>query len=211
MKQATVNTSCPISTIHTSQAPRQPGLRRIARLRGLTSVEMLCAASISLTAISTSVGGMRDLVLRQHLEGAAHEIETSVQLARATAVLEGQTVRLAIQPINDATNTTASTARCLILHTGPKDACQCRPLGTAPVCTGDARSLQTQLHDGRSGVRIASNPVSLAFSATRGTVTPTATIKLVDSQGRALHQIVNVMGRTRTCSPAPALVGHLAC
>ena len=43
-----------------------------------------------------------------------------------------------------------------------------------------------------------------------GTSTPTGTLRLVDSRGRAVHHVVNVMGRVRSCTPA-GVPGWRAC
>ena len=51
------------------------------------------------------------------------------------------------------------------------------------------------------------SPRSL-FDPLHGTSTPTGTLRLVDAGGRAVHHVVNVMGRVRSCSPparAPAM------
>jgi type IV fimbrial biogenesis protein FimT len=44
-----------------------------------------------------------------------------------------------------------------------------------------------------------------------GTVTPTATFKLESTEGVAVHQVVNVMGRTRSCVASGALPGFKTC
>ena len=169
---------------------------------GLTAIEMLCSISVTFTALGATVPSMREFMLSQRLQAAAAELETEVQLARSLAMVRAQTVRLAIQPMDQGS--------CTMIHTGPKDACRCAAEGPA-VCLDDAEVLHLSRHDSRSGVRHLSTNVSLAFSATRGTVTPTATLKLSDSTGRTLHQVVNVMGRTRTCSAQAALPGYKAC
>jgi type IV fimbrial biogenesis protein FimT len=165
-------------------------------------IELLVSMSITASALLASAGGMHDLHMSQRLKSVAAELESEIQLARSTAVLRGQTMRLAIQPLDQGS--------CILIHTGPKDACTCGATGEA-VCEGDAQVTLLQRHDAKTGVRYLTNQVSLAFSADHGTVTPTATIKLVDSTGRALHQVINVMGRTRTCSPKSAIPGYKPC
>lgn len=172
------------------------------RQRGLTAIELLMMVSITASALTASIDGMRKLTLSQRLQATAAELESELQLAKSTAILKGQTVRLAIQPL--------AQGSCVLIHTGPKDACTCGATGLA-VCEGDAEVTHLQRHDAKTGVAYLTNNLSLAFSAYRGTVTPTATIKLADSSGRSLHQVVNVMGRIRTCSPDPKPVGYKAC
>ncbi len=51
----------------------------------------------------------------------------------------------------------------------------------------------------------------MLFDPVRGTTTPTATVRVVAADGRAIHQIVNIMGRVRACSPGGAVSGYRAC
>ena len=64
--------------------------------------------------------------------------------------------------------------------------------------TGDSVSLKTNVR-------------SVLFDPVRGTSTPTATIQLKAASGMALHQVVNIMGRVRTCSPDPVVSGYKRC
>ena len=138
----------------------------------------------------------------QRLQASASELETIVQLARSSAMLGSKTVRLSIQP--------TASGSCVLIHTGAKDACTCNAQGQ-PVCLGDERILHSSKVEADRGVRITSAAVSMAFSGNRGTVTPTATVKISDSNGHTLHQVVNVMGRVRTCSPAGSMSGYPPC
>jgi type IV fimbrial biogenesis protein FimT len=51
----------------------------------------------------------------------------------------------------------------------------------------------------------------MAFDPLHGTATPTATWRVIARDGRAIHHVVNVMGRVRSCSPDAAVPGHRAC
>lgn len=51
----------------------------------------------------------------------------------------------------------------------------------------------------------------MLFDGTRGTVSPTGTVRVIGSDGRALHKVVNVMGRVRTCSPQRSISGYRPC
>lgn len=188
------------------QAPKRQVLQQAAKraftAKGLTLVELLCSVSIAATAVGASIGSARELLLNQRLKTVTSELQSELQLAKSTALFKGQTTRLALQ--------TSPDGHCVLIHTGPKDACQCGTSGNA-VCIGDAQPIHLQRHQSATGVRLASGNMSLAFSAEHGTVTPTATIKLVDSTGRTLHQVVNVMGRIRTCSPKAGVAGYKAC
>ena len=182
----------------------QPGRPASAghRQRGLTLIELLCTVCISASTLLASAGGLRDLMQNQRLQSVATELESEIALAKSTAVLRGQSVRLTVQ--------TTDQGSCVMIHTGAKNACQCGSNGS-PVCEADTEVVHVQRHDARTGVRYLTNDLSLIFSAYRGTVTPTATIKIADATGRTLHQVVNVMGRTRTCSPKGQVSGFKAC
>ena len=52
--------------------------------------------------------------------------------------------------------------------------------------------------------QIVSSVSSMRFDPSTGTVTPAGTVCTVPVRGRALHNVVNIMGRVRTCSPAAA-------
>lgn len=173
-----------------------------ARSRGLSMVELLCATSVALTAAGVSLDGMGDLIQAQRLRAAGAELESELQLARSMAIAGSQPVRLAIQQTAGGT--------CTLIHTGPKNACVCKAEGL-PVCEADAAPLHMNRHESGRGVSHLSTKTSLAFSAELGTVTPTATLKLADAKGRALHLVVNVMGRIRSCSPGAKLSGQVAC
>jgi type IV fimbrial biogenesis protein FimT len=45
----------------------------------------------------------------------------------------------------------------------------------------------------------------------RGTVTPTGTLRLRLPDGRAVHHVVNITGRARTCSPQGSMKGFTVC
>lgn len=183
--------------------PTPAQYRRPARpTHGLSMIEALCACAMTATTLGMSTAGMQDFILSQRLKAAAAELETTVQLARSTSMLRGETVRLAIQPL--------ASGSCTLIHTGPKGSCTCGEDGPA-LCEPGEQVLRLERHDSSTGVRHLSTTASLAFSAMSGTVTPTATLKIADTRGRALHQVVNVMGRTRTCSPMSTVSGYPAC
>ena len=59
-------------------------------------------------------------------------------------------------------------------------------------------------------VALQANVASLAFDPMHGTSTPTGTPATRRSRGRAVHHVVNVMGRVRSC-PLPRVPGWRAC
>jgi type IV fimbrial biogenesis protein FimT len=61
---------------------------------------------------------------------------------------------------------------------------------------------------------VQANVASILFDPLHGTSTPTGTLRVVADSGRAVHHVVNIMGRVRTCSPAgaaPVVAGYRVC
>ena len=59
-------------------------------------------------------------------------------------------------------------------------------------------------------MQIRSNSASMLFDATKGTVTPTGTLRVQAGVG-SVHLVVNVMGRVRSCSPEGRIPGQRSC
>lgn len=176
---------------------------RPALCHGLTLVEALCCLCITAVLLAGALPSLRDLRLRQALQSAAAVLETDVQYARSLARTSDRTVRLALQTGTDG-------GSCYVIHNGPSGACTCDTGTGAARCEGDAQLLRQQALPAAAGVRLSSASRSIVFDAGKGTVTPTATFVLADREGRAVHQIVNILGRTRSCSPS-GLGGYRRC
>ena len=111
--------------------------------------------------------------------------------ARSEAVARNDGVRVSFYQ--------GGAGRCYVVHTGSRADCQCDGSGPA-VCTGDAEALKT-VNESR-GVQVLANVSSLRFDPTHGTTSPTGTVCTVPERGRAVHNVVSILGRVRTCSPA---------
>lgn len=170
---------------------------------GLTLVELLCALAILAVLLGGALPSLFQLRATQTLRAAADLLETDLQYARSLALAEGQPVRLALQTLDDG-------GSCYLIHTGPAQSCRCRPAGQPPQCEPGSRLLRAVELDRSTGLRLAPADRSLTFDSHKGTVTPTATLRLSDGEGRTIHQIVNIMGRVRSCSPT-GLGGLRAC
>jgi type IV fimbrial biogenesis protein FimT len=174
-----------------------------ARTRGLSLIETLCAASIVATTLGVAAPSFTTWQHTQALQAAAAELETDIQYARTLAVSRNASVRLSAGPLE-------SGGSCYVIHTGHAHACVCGAAGQVE-CDGDAEALRVVGHAAGGPVTMANEKLSIAFDGESGTVTPTATFKFADPQGRALHQVVNIMGRTRTCSPNGQIHGIKPC
>jgi type IV fimbrial biogenesis protein FimT len=182
---------------------RLPGRLAASCLRrGLTMIEMLCAVCILATTLGIATPSMNGWQLHQALLANAAELETDIQYARSTAVSRQQTVRLETQALGSST--------CYVMHTGNARECTCSGNGQAQ-CIGNAQVLRVVEHRSDGSIKLSAVGVSMAFDSQRGTVSPTATLELADSQGRSIRQVVNIMGRVRSCSPQGKSTGMTLC
>ena len=169
--------------------------------RGVTLIETLCVASIVATAVGLAAPSFSTWRNQQALTGAAAELETDIQHARSQAVATNTVVRLSVR-VGDG-------GSCYVLHSGPQGSCSCNP-NEGATCSGPGTVFRQTTFPAKGAVQLTSRSVSIAFDPQHGTVTPATTFKLQATGGRTLHQVVNIMGRVRTCSPDHAL-GAKAC
>lgn len=168
---------------------------------GWSLIEGMVCLAVTAVALGAAVPGFDSVRDRRHVDGAAAQLETDLQLARSTAVLQSRTVRIAFQA--DAAGS------CYVVHSGAAGACRCDAQGQAS-CSGDAQALRSVGYGAELPVRLTSNSASMAFEPVRGTVTPTSTVRLT-GRGHAVHVVTNIMGRVRSCSPEGATTGYPRC
>lgn len=182
----------------------QPRMRAcLGRWRGLSMVEVLCTLAISAVLLGGAVPLLNDLRQGQRLQAAAALLETDIHFARSTAISTGSPVRLVAQALQ-------AGGSCYLLHTGAANACECTGQGVAR-CDAGARLLRIEVLPPAGGVTLAALTHPLVFDGRKATVTPTATLRLASRDGRAIHQVVNIMGRVRSCSPAGSVGGLRHC
>ncbi len=169
--------------------------------RGWTLVEALISLSITAIALGAAVPGFEAARERRHLDGAAAQFETDLQLARGLAVLHNRTVRVSFG--------TDSAGSCYVVHSGGPGDCTCNA-GGAATCSPGAEALRSMGYPSDLPITLTSNAASMAFEHVRGTVTPTSTVRIT-GRGRAVHVVTNIMGRVRSCSPTSAVPGYPAC
>lgn len=172
--------------------------------RGITLVETMTVVAVLSVVVGSALPGLTSLRQRADLAGAAAQMETDVQFARSQAAALNRTVRMTLREAQGAT--------CYMVHTGPAAQCNCGP-GPAQTaaCTGEADLLRAVSLPSTGGVQVRSASKSIAFDPLKGTVTPTATLRVEARDGRAIHQIVNLLGRVRSCSPAAGSTGEPTC
>jgi type IV fimbrial biogenesis protein FimT len=171
--------------------------------RGVTLIEACVVMTISAIAASTALPGMQGLIEMRRIEGVASQLATDIQWVRSEAVARNQPVRLSIPA--------GAGNSCYVIHTGPADACSCDGDGPAQ-CTGDqARQIRTVVLPAADRVSLQANVESVLFDPMHGTSTPTGTLRVLGSEGRAVHHVINVMGRVRSCSPLRSVPAYRAC
>jgi type IV fimbrial biogenesis protein FimT len=175
-------------------------LRR--RQRGASLVEATVGAAVAAIVAGAALSAYDTLRERHAVRSAAGALESELQHARSVAVTHNRAVRLAFR--EDAGGS------CWVLHTGAAGACECTSSGEAS-CTGPAEMLRSMPIAGRSAPRVTANVASMTFDPLKGTVTPTGTLRVRGALGTEMRLVVNVMGRTRSCTPNATLAGERAC
>jgi type IV fimbrial biogenesis protein FimT len=185
------------------QQPARTPAKSLRRAQaGVTLVETAVVTSVLAVVTGLAMPSFDSAIQRRHLEGAAAQLETDIHYTRTLAVARNAPLRISFE--------VGAGGSCYVIHTGAANQCSCAA-GGAAVCRGDAQAERT-VHFAASGpVSLKSNSRSIVFDPVKGTSTPTATMQLTSRKGAAIHQVMNIMGRVRSCSPAPALSGYRAC
>lgn len=171
------------------------------RHRGFSLIEAAVVIAVTAVVATAAVPSLVAFIDGRRLDAVATALAADVQFVRTEAVARNLAVRISF---HDAPGGT-----CWVVHTGA--AAQCRCADTPPaLCSGGAVEIKTVVLDAADRVSVRANVASIAFDPLHGTSTPTGTLRLVDGTGRAVHHIVNVMGRVRSCTPA-GVPGWRAC
>ncbi len=169
---------------------------------GATWIETCVVLVIIGVVTAQAAPSMGSLIDARRLEGSAVQFATDVQYARSEAIARNQPVRITLQ--------NSAQGSCYVLHTGPSAQCTCNNSAPA-VCVGEAREIRTVVLPADRGVAFTASTASVAFDPLHGTSTPTATFRVLGRQGRTIHQVINVMGRVRSCTPTGGVPGYPNC
>ena len=172
------------------------------RQRGITLVEACAVISIGSILAAAAAPNLQGLIDIRRLDGAATLLATDIQFARSEAVARNLPVRLSFYANADGS--------CYVVHTGNAGQCACDASGPA-TCSGGAHHVKTVALTTADRVSLQTNVASVLFDPLHGTSTPTGTLRVIGQQGRAVHHVINVMGRVRSCSPQGAMPGYRAC
>ena len=171
--------------------------------RGLTLIETAIVVVVTAIVAATVAPSLAGFIDARRLDGAATRLATDIQFVRSEAIARNRSLRLSF-------HTTANASTCWVIHTGPAAQCECGDSGAA-VCNGGAAAIKTVVLPAGERVNLAANVGSIVFDPLHGTSTPTGTLRLLAPGGRAIHHVVNVVGRVRSCSPGAAVPGYRAC
>ena len=180
-------------------------VRRIVKQRGLTLIETCVVLAIAVVLASTAAPGFSDMLDARRLDRAATGLASDIQFLRTESVARNQPLRLSRYAMTGGS--------CYVIHTGDAAQCSCRVSGPAQ-CSGGAQELRTVTLADDGSVSLNGTTNSVLFDPLHGTVSPTATLRVVGSRnlaGREVHHVINVMGRVRSCSPLGAMSGYRVC
>ena len=183
----------------TTHAARKTGNRP---QHGLTLLEVTIVVAITAIVAAAAAPSFGALIDARRLESAATRLAADIQLARSEAIARNRPLRLSLFAGTGAT--------CWIVHSGAAADCRCSDAAGA-VCSGGARSIKGVALASSERVSVAGNVASIVFDPLHGTSTPTGTLRVVGARGSAVHHIVNVVGRVRSCSPDGAVPGYSRC
>ncbi len=174
------------------------------RQRGTSLIEALMVLAVAAISLGSAVPSFQQARLHRHLDGAAAQLETDIQLTRSRAVAERRSLRMSF--IQD------EHGSCYVVHSGSVDSCSCSASGLAQCSNGEAPARSVRF-DLKHPVKLQTNVRSIAFSPDLGTSTPTGTLRLQTSPTHTVHAVVNVMGRVRHCVPdtATSVQGYPRC
>ncbi len=174
----------------------------LKKQRGISLVEACAVMAVTATLAATAAPAMQEMIDTRRLDGAATQLATDIQFVRGVAVARNQPVRLSAYSRGEAS--------CYVVHTGNSSDCDC--LANSPAqCSGGAEPIKTVAFSAADRVALEANVASVLFDPLHGTSTPTGTLRLIGAQGRAVHHVINVMGRVRSCSPNASMPGYRAC
>ena len=187
-------------------AEQAPTARRGQRPSGFTLVEAAVTLAILAVLACGAAPSFSGLIERQRLAGLAAQLASDVQFVRSESVLRNETLRLSFYG--------AAWGSCYVVHSGSRSQCSCTAASNEATCIAGATQIRTVIVPTSAGASVQANVSSILFDPLHGTSTPTGTLRVTSPAAGAIHHVVNVLGRVRTCSPdgpVPAIPGYRVC
>ncbi len=185
-----------MDTRHGSTSPHS------RRQRGVTLIELAVVMAITAIVAATAVPDFGAFLAMRRLQGAAANLAADLQFARSAAIAHDRPLRFSVR--------TNAVASCWIVHTGGAGDCDCAAAAQV-VCGAGASAIRSVVLPTADRLSVAGNVGSIVFDPLHGTSSPTGTLRVVDTRGRSVRHVVNIVGRVRSCSPAGAVAGYAAC
>jgi len=183
-------------------------MRRTRIERGLTLLELLFCLSLLAFIGCMAMPPMQRWQDARRLEMATRQLGADLRLAREQALARRQTVRVGFRRFG-------LHSACYVVYSGAVDGCRCLEAADGgpgrSACEGEAVALLSTSLPPSSRLRFIANVETMSFDPLHGTSTPAATLQLASPGGPALRQVVNLLGRVRTCSPQGSVAGYGVC
>jgi type IV fimbrial biogenesis protein FimT len=177
--------------------------QRAGRVRGFTLIETSAALAVAATLATIALPSFGPMVERRKVESAAAQLAGDLQFLRSEAVARNRPLRIRFEPQPDG-------GSCYALQVERRADCACADAARGR-CEGEAATIKAVLLPTSGRVRIEANVQAIVYDPAYGTSTPAATLRVHGSGGTTLHQVVNMMGRVRTCAPNGDFAGYRAC
>ena len=155
---------------------------------GITLIKTLVLIILLTILAARAIPSFKDMMINSRLEGKAREYVTHMNWARSLAVSTNQAVNLHIA--------TSESASCYVVFQGPVNDCICN--GNGAVCTTPGNERLVIVFSHSDGVRVSVRTASATtrINPRQGTITPTLTAIFTADNGKAVHNISNILGRT---------------
>jgi len=170
--------------------------------RGVSLIESCVVVALIAIAVTIAAPSFGQARQRLEVEGVAGQLHADIQFTRSEAVARSSSLRISF-------GATAGGS-CYVVHTGAAGDCRCGDDGQSQ-CAANADALKTVHLPAAGAVRLQSNVRSMLFDGVAGTVTPAGTVRVIAGDGSALHKVVSVLGRVRSCSPQRSIPAYRPC
>ena len=181
-------------------------MRRVSMLRraqaGVTLIEASISLAVLAVIVTSAAPSFAEAMRKRRIEGVAGQVRADLQYARVASVVRNERLRISFF------DTAAGTG--YVLHSGDSDQCTAGDDGRVQ-CQEPAVALKTMWVSARDAIRVEGSASPMLFDPVHGTVSQAGTVKVVGDGNRAIHHVVNVLGRVRSCSPQAAMPGYKAC
>ena len=179
------------------------GVRPAGLATGLTLVELMVGLALLALLLGLAIPSWQGFLLRRQVDGLSAQLLSDLHYLRSSTVARNQTLRLSLHGAN----------ACYLIHTGNTADCSCTIATGGQVdvqCSAGAQVLRGQpMTEGAWQLR--GNVTSLAVDPRHGTFSPTGSLDWTHRSGLSLRHVVNILGRTRLCTPAATLPGINPC